>query len=371
MTRALLALLALAGLVAPDTSAAQVTDRTVHVATERLDLTFSLDGAALVAWRACHPSCAHADRGLGTALRFADPRAPSPIRLRLGNTASSVDLERLRFTAELSDAPHRRTVSFHADLPDDGVRIVKSFDVSKEGYDLVLTVRLLGSNAAAFAAGQHQTLELDAGRGLTAAPTAGSAAMPERVGRVRIAGGAARAIEDDPRSAPPLGAGEWVGARSRFWALLARPDRASVLEPRPDPGIALRSEGTSWSDTLYSGPVESRALARTDPALEALLFSGLWSPLRALSFGLLHLLRGLGAILSNPGLAITALALSVKLLLLPLTLLAERLQEQVNATQARLQPGIDAIRAAHRGEERTRKIWGLSHAEGVHPLDTL
>jgi len=90
-----------------------------------------------------------------------------------------------------------------------------------------------------------------------------------------------------------------------------------------------------------------------------------------LSFGLLHLLRGLGAILSNPGLAIMALALSVKLLLLPLTTLAERLQEQVNATQARLQPGIEAIRAAHRGEERTREIWAFYRAEGVHPLYTL
>jgi len=348
-----------------------LTDPTVHVSTERLDLAFSLEGAALVAWRTCHPSCAHADRGRGTTLRFADPREPLPIRLRLGTDASSLDLERLRFTAELSETPHRRTVTFQADLPVDGVHIAKAFDVSKDGYDIVLTVRLLGPNAATVAAGRHLTLELDAGRSLTAAPTAGFAAMLERVGRVRIAGGAARPLEEAPGSAPPPAAGEWAGARSRFWALLVRPDGASLREPHPGLGIALRSAGPSWSYTLYSGPIESRALARTDPALGTLLFSGLWSPLRALSFGLLHLLRGLGAILSNPGLAIMALALSVKLLLLPLTTLAERLQEQVNATQARLQPGIEAIRAAHRGEERTRQIWAFYRAEGVHPLYTL
>ena len=39
--------------------------------------------------------------------------------------------------------------------------------------------------------------------------------------------------------------------------------------------------------------------------------------------------------------------------------MADRLQEQVNATQARLQPGIDAIKAAYRGEERTRRTVAL------------
>ena len=63
--------------------------------------------------------------------------------------------------------------------------------------------------------------------------------------------------------------------------------------------------------------------------------------------------------------------MSVKILLLPLTVVAERLQEQVNATQARLQPGIDAIKAAYRGEERTRRTIALYREHGVHPLYTL
>jgi hypothetical protein len=95
--------------------------------------------------------------------------------------------------------------------------------------------------------------------------------------------------------------------------------------------------------------VEPRALTAADPELGRLFLSGLWFWLRALSFGLLYLLRGLTAIVGNHGLAIIALAVCVKLLLFPLTKVAERLQEQVNATQARLQPGLDAINAAHRG----------------------
>ncbi|HEX5529386.1 MAG TPA: membrane protein insertase YidC, partial [Methylomirabilota bacterium] len=92
---------------------------------------------------------------------------------------------------------------------------------------------------------------------------------------------------------------------------------------------------------------------------------------RALALGLLRLLRGLTALLGHPGVAIVALAVSVKVLLLPLGALAERLQEQVNATQARLQPGLDAINAAHRGEERTRRTLAHYREQGVHPLYTL
>ena len=69
--------------------------------------------------------------------------------------------------------------------------------------------------------------------------------------------------------------------------------------------------------------------------------------------------------IGHPGVAIVALAVSVKLLLLPLTAVAHHLQEQVNVTQARLQPGIDAIKTAFRGEERTRRTLALYREHGV------
>ena len=135
--------------------------------------------------------------------------------------------------------------------------------------------------------------------------------------------------------------------------------------------ISEASDALSWRYTFYSGPLERRALAHADPPLEPMLFSGLWSWLRALSFALLFLLRGLTAVVGHPGVAIIALAVSVKILLLPLTAVAERLQAQVNAMQARLQPGIDAINAAHRGEERARRTVAFYREAGVHPLYTL
>jgi YidC/Oxa1 family membrane protein insertase len=122
---------------------------------------------------------------------------------------------------------------------------------------------------------------------------------------------------------------------------------------------------------LYSGPIQTRTLAAADPRLDGLLFSGLWSWLRPLSFALLRLLRALTELVGHPGPAIVLLAVSVKILLVPLTTVAGRLQQQVNAAQARLEPGLAAIRATSRGEERTRRTVALYREQGVHPLYAL
>ena len=335
-------------------------------------------------WRACHPSCsstkatagkATAGKATASSVGFTSEEDPPQARLELREAVPGLDLQRLRFTADLTEDPRARIVTFQADLPVDGVRLVKSFAVSREGYEVVLTVRLLGPNAAAFMAGRRLDLELGAGRGLFPPPTPGFAAMLDRVQRVLVSPGGIHALGDDPEKPTPFRLGEWGGIRSRFWAILLQADGAGSLEPRPREGLRLASAvepgHLTWRYTFYSGPVEPRALTAADPELGRLFLSGLWFWLRALSFGLLYLLQGLTTIVGNHGLAIIALAACVKLLLLPLTKVAERLQQQVNATQARLQPGIDAINAAHRGEERARRTMALYREAGVHPFYTL
>ena len=200
--------------------------------------------------------------------------------------------------------------------------------------------------------------------------------MLERIDRVVVGGGGIRVVGDDTRGAVGLGAGDWAGVRNRFWAMLVRSDHcATALEPRPREAVGLiRRTAASDALSLYaSTPGRSRRARSPAPirSLERLLFSGLWSWLRPLSFALLWLLRRLTLVIGHPGVAIIALAVSVKILLLPLTLVADRLQEQVNAAHARLQPGIDAIKAAYRGEERTRRTVALYREHGVHPLYAL
>jgi YidC/Oxa1 family membrane protein insertase len=372
--RPLFGLLLLAGAVASPVAADETSTARVRVTTDQLDLVFALDGASPVAWRACHPSCAQADGASGTSVRFTGADDPPQARLGLRGPGPAVDLQGLRFAAAVTEDARARRVTFHSDLPGGRLRLVKSFEVSKAGYEVVMTVRLLGPGAAAFMTDRRLELELEAGRDLLPPPAAGFAALLERVQRVVVADGGVRVLGDDGRDAVSLRAGGWAGVRSRFWAILLRPDGAGALTPRSGAGIALLAEpsdGLSWRFTFYSGPLERRALDHADPPLESMLFSGLWSWLRALSLALLSLLRGLTAIAGHPGVAIIALAICVKILLLPLTAVADRLQEQVNATQARLQPGIDAINTAHRGEERARRTLALYRDAGVHPLYTL
>ena len=293
------------------------------------------------------------------------------MRIALRGGAAPVDLRALRFAAEPGAAAGSAT--FAAELPAEGVRVEKSFEVSPDGYRVAMTVSVLGPSAAAFMASRSLALEIGTGRGLEPPRAAGFAAMLERVDAV-IAGAGVRAVSG--RSATPLAPGDWTGVAGRFWTIVARSDDCgAAVEARSGPGVVLSpAEGLhplACRYVFYSGPIESRALAAADPRLERLLFSGLWSWLRPLSFALLWLLRALTALVGHPGSAIVLLAVSVKILLLPLTAIADRLQQQVNAAQARLEPGLQTIRATSRGEERTRRTVALYREQGVHPLYAL
>jgi YidC/Oxa1 family membrane protein insertase len=369
-----LLLCATCAVAAPGFAQPQRAD-TVRVVGDRLELTIALDGATPVAWRACHPSCAKADSEVGTSVRLLGEGDPRAIRLVVRDLDPPVDLQSGRFSVEVSEDERARIATFQMDLSAPGVRLVKSFEVSRDGYEVVMTARMIGPEASAFMSGRRLTLELAAGRGLQPPEdAAGFAAMLERTSRVVVTR-RVRELGDVGRGPSALRAGDWFGFRSRFWALLARSDGGGDLDAEPGvsapPALSDERGRLSWRYTFYTGPVERATLTRADPRLGRLLFSGLWFWLRPLSFGLLYLLRGLTELIGHPGAAIIALAVSVKILLLPLTVVAERLQEQVNATQARLQPGIDAIRAAYRGEERTRRTVALYREHRVHPLYAL
>jgi YidC/Oxa1 family membrane protein insertase len=352
---------------------AKASEDIVSVATAKLDLAFSARGANPVRWRACHPSCAATDSGKGTSVRFAGVGDPPPVRLLLRGGDRPVDLDGLPFAAEIGN--DARTVTFRANLPVDGVRLEKSFELSPEGYEVAISVRFSGPNAASFLKDQQLELEISPGRSFYPAPGAGFAPMLERVSGAVVTEAGAQTV-DDRRDPIRLGPRDWAGQRSRFWAIVGFSETGGVVDPRSITAMVIRLgepplERREWRCTLYSGPVEQSALDRAAPALDRMLLSGLWSWLRALALGLSWLLNRLSVIVGSPGVGVVGLAVLVKLLLLPLTALAERLQEQVNATQARLEPQMAAVRTAYRGEERTRRTLALYREEGVHPLYTL
>lgn len=194
---------------------------------------------------------------------------------------------------------------------------------------------------------------------------------------VVVAGDGQERIDAEP---PAVGEAEvgpdaWAGIRSRFWAWLARPATGTrVIADVPaanQPAVEWRSSSGTLDFVFYAGPIEWKSLRPVAPELTQLLFAALWEPLRWLCFGLLFLLAFIMRWVGNAGLAIILLSLAVKLILYPLTRIADRWQAEVNRIQGRLQPRIAEIRRTFRGEEAHRLTLQVYRDEGVHPLFTM
>jgi YidC/Oxa1 family membrane protein insertase len=164
----------------------------------------------------------------------------------------------------------------------------------------------------------------------------------------------------------------WLGIRSRFWAWLAQPGAdagAMVRAPGTDqPAVEWRAPAGRLQLSFYAGPVEWQSLRVVSPVLSNLLFAPLWEPLRWLSFALHFLLAVMMGWVANAGVAIILLSLAVKVVLFPLTRLADAWQRDVNLTEGRLQPRIAAIRKQFRGEEAHQRTLEAYREEGVHLL---
>lgn len=167
----------------------------------------------------------------------------------------------------------------------------------------------------------------------------------------------------------------WLGIRSRFWAWLARPaaEAAAIvtLAAANEPRLSWRSTAGDLDLTIYAGPVAWKSLRVVSPELTQMLFAALWEPLRWLCFGLLFLLGFITRWVGSVGVAIIFLSLAVKIILWPLTRIADRWQQDVNRIQGRIQPKIDHIRRQFKGEEAHNRTLQLYRDEGVHPLFTM
>jgi YidC/Oxa1 family membrane protein insertase len=168
---------------------------------------------------------------------------------------------------------------------------------------------------------------------------------------------------------------EWLGYRNRYWALLASPPgtsgvRMASATEQQDAEILVGS-GVQGAWSFYIGPIEPNVLKRAGAELPNLLYAGLWFWLRWICLGLFHLLAGIKTLIPSWGLAIMAMSLCVNILMLPLSRIADRFQQQVNETEARLAPELQRIKKNFKGEEQSAKILALYKTERVHPLYSL
>jgi YidC/Oxa1 family membrane protein insertase len=84
-----------------------------------------------------------------------------------------------------------------------------------------------------------------------------------------------------------------------------------------------------------------------------------------------QLLAGIHALLPSWGFAVMAMSLVVSVLMTPLSRIAQRFQDEVNDTEARLAPELRRIKQGSKGEEQATKILELYKKEQVHPLYSL
>ncbi|HET6593313.1 MAG TPA: membrane protein insertase YidC [Xanthomonadales bacterium] len=322
-------------------NAAAVADTTVS--TQSLRLTFD-DRGNLESAIACFPACTGEQVRLQ---QFAD--AGLVTFSRTSSSAWAVSQQRLAAYQELTfEGPGGATLTWR--IPEQGYRV--ELDVA--GID---------------------GLALRSGASFRPREAAGFGNWLEQSRYALIHQGRVRQIGLDEDESIDTEVDGWLGYRNRYWALMAQAPRpvqaqlASAAE-REDAEIRIERGGTgSWS--FYLGPIEPNVLKSADADLGKLLYAGLWFWLRWICFGMFHLLAGIKLLIPSWGLAVMAMSLAVNILMLPLSRIADRLQQQVNETEARLAPELHRIKKHFKGEEQAAKILALYKTERVHPLYSL
>ncbi|MEJ8568513.1 membrane protein insertase YidC [Elongatibacter sediminis] len=315
----------------------------VEITTESLSLHFGAQGELLAA-EACHPRC-------------ADPDARRQAISAPGGIVSFADAETTQWSWVRGLETRESVLSFRSS---DGREV--TWSIPESGYGVGLTVQGAGA------------LMLRSGDSLKPRALPGFGGWLEQVRHVVIERDGAEAFGPGELDTETVRA-EWAGVRSRFWSVLVSADRSSRfrLGVDADGGPTVLRGGKSEREELllYIGPVEPRALAATDPLLRHMMYAGLWFWLRWICFALFYLLDAIHALVPVWGVAIVVLSFSVNFLMAPLSRAADRVQQTVHETEARLAPELTRIKQEFRGEEQAAKIIALYKTERVHPLYSL
>jgi len=322
----------------------QQTFAQTRIVTETLDIQFAYDGSITSA-AACFPSRASEDAScgqFGASEVFTHEGGGGSWKEIPNHTDSNFEL---RFES-LSGA----AVTWR--IPLSGYLL----EVQAEGLD-----------------------RFDLNSGLTFRPrdAAGFGGWLEQTRYLGVSAGDVVQLGLDESEQTELTADDWLGYRSRFWALLAGNGqtltaRVRTGEANLDAGLELALAPTVPAVlSIYMGPVEPKVLWAAGDGLSNILYAGIWFWLRWICFALYYLLFWISMVIPSWGLAVMAMSLVVNILMRPLSNIADRFQQQVQATEARLAPELQRIKKEFKGEKQSAKILALYKTERVHPLYSL
>jgi YidC/Oxa1 family membrane protein insertase len=358
-------------------SVPQARGEAVQLIGLRQNLFVNLNGGLPARWESCAGPCAEAGPGvllLRASAGGGDLRWEVP-----GDEGATRRLNDLVYEAVPVETPSGPAVILSSRDPFGGIRLVHRYRLDALGHVLEASLQVPAGARLVLAGGAELVPEK--------LPGLGSIYSDARA--VRIGADGQETLTGDGSSAAGdlvLGPGEWAGIRGRFWTVLLQSPSALTVAAseaeadRPEVSIGRSGDETFRSGILdlrfYGGPVERLRLKAVDPALTGMLYAALWDWLRAGSFGLAWILERWQGLVGSYGLAILLLSLTVKVLMWPLTAVAERWQDQVNRIQSRLQPELAAIGARRRkgelnGEEAHRETLEVYRRHGVSPWFTL
>lgn len=338
------------------TASAEAELRTAHQ-----ELRIATQGGLPSFWVSCDLACSKP----GAVRRLLAGPGEGALQWTGGEIAAR--LAQIPYRAEINETPQTITAVLTALEPVSGRILVQRYELSRQTRTLRLVLQAPGGVA----------LRVSTGPDLLPPPLPGFGASFSGIEAVRImAGGQEKLLESEASDAAlDIGTDDWLGVRSRFWAWVAQPavaGRVTVAAPTSEQrDIDWHTADGSIDLNFYAGPIEWKELRVVSPSLTQMLFAALWEPLRWLCYGLYFLLGWILSQVASPGIAIILLSLAVKIILSPLTWLADRWQKDVNRIQSRIQPRIAEIKSGHRGEEAHRLTLQVYRDEGVHPLFTL
>lgn len=316
----------------------------IELTTEQLQLNFDGKGQLLSA-TACHPAC----------------ELKSARHLSLSHEAGLVSFAQIpegRWELNERNTAFEHVLTFHG--PDDSFL---RWTVPVKGYGIELSTKGLGD------------VTLQAGEAFRARAAPGFGEWLEQVRYLAIDPGNVQQIALDETEVSEIFA-EWLGFRSRFWVVLITSDQLvpyflQTGGANLDPVLTSQSSAESTNLQFYLGPVERSALASVDELLPNLMYAGLWFWLRWICIFLALLLGWIQSIVPVWGIAIMLLSACVGFMMLPLSRIADKMQQQVNRTEARLAPELARIKKEFKGEQQAAKIIALYKTERVHPLYSL
>jgi len=326
-------------------------------------ISFADTGATPVSWTSCEAACDDGDSRRAQWFSEADGALRWVVP---GSTQATELLHSMEYAFTVNELPDATEIKLRSRLSFDDVAVNIVYRVSHSDHTV----------AVSYTAPVKLKLQLATGAALVPEQLPGFGAIYSTVRAANFFDGDQDYLVPDaeqPELTAQVSAEAWFGVRNRYWLWYMQPAvaaAATVSLPQANRPVATL-EVPDAGLVLYAGPTELGALRAGSPELSGVLFAAIWDWLRALSFGLMYLLQWLYGLVGNYGFAIILLSLSVKILMYPLTTIADRWQSQVNAITSSMKPKLDEIKRQYKGEEAHNKVLEVYKEHKVTPFYTL